>query len=89
MTDGAGSLLRLKTMLSMKIRFGLDYFSVAFKLRHIDRSAGRIPPSRLRPGGSIFGLYDRSNYLCTYVRTGRRDKFEESSHTMLRLLDRA
>ena len=89
MTDGAGSLLRLKTMLPMKTRFVLDYFHVAMKLRHIDQSVGRIPPCRLSPGGSIFELYDRSNYLRAYVWTGRRDKFEESFHTMLKLLDQA
>ena len=49
MTDGAGSLLRLKAMLPMKTRFALDYFHVAMKLRHIDQSVGRIPPCRLPP----------------------------------------
>jgi hypothetical protein len=89
MTDGAWSLLRLKTMLPMKTRFVLDYFHIAMKLRHIDQSVGRIPPCRLSPGGAIFELYDRSNYLRAYVWTGRRDKFDESFHTVLKLLDRA
>jgi len=76
-------------MLPMKTRFVLDYFHVAMKLRHIDQFVGRIPPCMLSPGASIFELYDRSNYLRASVWTGRRDKFEESFHTMLRLLIRA
>src|ERR1017187_1429693 len=70
MTDGAASHLRLQRMLPMKTRFVLDYFHVAMKLRHIDQCVGRIPPCQLMPGGSIFELYDRSNYLRAYVWTG-------------------
>ena len=88
MTDGATSLLRLKPMLPIKTRFVLDYFHVAMKLRHIDQSVGRIPPIRLSQRGSVFELYDRSNYLRAYVWTGRTDKVEESIGTMLELLDR-
>jgi hypothetical protein len=87
MTDGAGSLLRLQRMLPMKTRFVLDYFHVAMKLRHIDQCVGRIPPCQLTPGGSIFELYDRSNYLRAYVWTGRRDKVEASMHRLTWLLD--
>ena len=87
LTDGAASLLRLKAMLPMKTRFVLDYFHVAMKFRHLDQCAGRIPPCKLSPDGSIFELYDRLNYLRAYVWTGRRKKIEESIDILLRLLE--
>jgi len=37
--------------------------------------------------GSIFELYDRSNYLRAYVWTGHRDKVEASIHRLVWLLD--
>jgi hypothetical protein len=59
MTDGAGSLMRLKQMLPIRTRFVLDYFHVAMKLRHIDQCigadsaasavAGWVPIRTLRP----------------------------------------
>jgi hypothetical protein len=59
MTDGAESLLRLKTLLPVPTRFVLDYFHVSMKLRHIDQCIGANLPRalskstascRLRPG---------------------------------------
>jgi hypothetical protein len=38
MTDGAESLLRLRSFLPVPTRFVLDYFHVSMKLRHIDQS---------------------------------------------------
>ena len=59
------------------------------KLRHIDQCIGTIPPMVLTPGGSVFELYDRFNYLRGYLWSGRRHKFEESVDRLLELLDRA
>jgi hypothetical protein len=59
------------------------------KLRHIDQCIGAIPPIVLSPGGSVFELYDRFNYLRGYLWSGRRQKFEESVDRLLELLDRA
>ena len=33
----------------------------------------------LSPGGSVFELYDRFNYLRGYLWSGRREKFENPS----------
>jgi hypothetical protein len=88
MTDGAESLLRLKTLLPVPTRLVLDYFHVAMKVRHSDQCIGRIPPYRFSPNGSIFELYDRFNYLRGYLWSGRRTKFKESFDRMLWLLDR-
>jgi hypothetical protein len=63
MTDGAESLLRLKSLLPVPTRFVLDYFHVSMKLRHIDQCIGTIPPIALSPDGSIFELYDRFNFM--------------------------
>jgi hypothetical protein len=89
MTDGAESLLRLRAFLPVPTRFVLDYFHVSMKLRHIDQCIGTIPPMVLSPGGSVFELYDRFNYLRGYLWSGRRQKFEESVDSLLELLDRA
>jgi len=89
MTDGAESLLRLKRLLPIQTRFVLDYFHVAMKVRHIDQCIGRIALCSLSPGGSVFELYDRFNYLRGYLWSGRRDKFKESFERLLWLLDRA
>jgi hypothetical protein len=89
MTDGAESLLRLKAILPIPTRFVLDYFHVSMKLRHIDQCLGAIPPMVLSPGGSIFELYDRFNYLRGYLWSGRRAKFEESVDRLLALLEQA
>jgi hypothetical protein len=78
MTDGAKSLLRLNALLPVPTRFVLDYFHVSMKLRHIDQCVGAIPPIVLSPGGSIFELYDRFNFLRGYLWSGRRAKFDES-----------
>jgi hypothetical protein len=42
MTDGAESLLRLRSFLPVPTRFVLNYFHVSMKLRHLDqtKSAG-------------------------------------------------
>jgi len=61
MTDGAESLLRLRTFLPVPTRFVLDYFHVSMELRHIDQCIGAIPPMVLSPGGSVFELYDGLN----------------------------
>jgi hypothetical protein len=53
MTDGAGSLLRLKRLLPVPTRLVLDYFHVAMKVRHADQCIGRIPPYRFSPNGSL------------------------------------
>jgi hypothetical protein len=74
-TGGAESLLRLKAFLPIPTRFVLDYFHVSMKLRHIDQCLGAIPPAVLSPGGSIFELYDRFNYMRGYLWSGRRVKF--------------
>jgi hypothetical protein len=87
MTDGAGSLMRLKQMLPIRTRFVLDYFHVAMKLRHIDQCIGRILPRRLSPGGSVFELYDRLAFLRAYLWTGRRDKLERSIDQLIGLLE--
>ncbi len=87
MTDGAGSLMRLKQMLPIRTRFVLDYFHVAMKLRHIDQCIGRILPRRLSPGGSVFELYDRFAFLRAYLWTGRRDKLERSIDQLIGLLE--
>jgi hypothetical protein len=89
MTDGAESLLRLRAYLPVPTRFVLDYFHVSMKLRHIDQCIGAIPPMVLSPGGSVFELYDRFNYLRGYLWSGRRQKFEESVDRLIKLLDRA
>jgi hypothetical protein len=89
MTDGAESLLRLRAFLPVPTRFVLDYFHVSMKLRHIDQCIGTIPPMALSPGGSVFELYDRFNYVRGYLWSGRREKFEESVDRLLELLDRA
>jgi hypothetical protein len=89
MTDGAESLLRLKQLLQIPTKFVLDYFHVAMKVRHVDQCIGRIPPCSLSPSGSIFELYDRFNYLLSYLWSGRRAKFKESFDRLLWLLDRA
>ena len=59
------------------------------KLRRIDQCIGAIPPMVLSPGGSVFELYDRFNYLRGYLWSGKRQNFEESVDTLLELLDRA
>jgi hypothetical protein len=89
MTDGAESLLRLKTFMPVPTQFVLDYFHVSMKLRHIDQCIGAIPPMVLSPDGSVFELYDRFNYLRGYLWSGKRAKFEESVDRLLELLDRA
>jgi hypothetical protein len=89
MTDGAESLLRLKSLLPVPTRFVLDYFHVSMKLRHIDQCIGTIPPIALSPDGSIFELYDRFNFLRGYLWSGKRAKFEESVDRLLELLDHA
>jgi hypothetical protein len=48
-----------------------------------------IPPMVLSDDGSVFELYDRFNYLRGYLWSGRREKFEESVDSLLKLLDRA
>src|ERR1017187_6467350 len=78
MTDGAGSLMRLKQMLPIRTRFVLDYFHVAMKLRHSDPGIGRVVQRRLSPGGSVLELYDRFAFLRAYLWTGRGDKLERS-----------
>jgi hypothetical protein len=77
------------TFLPVKTRFVLDYFQVSMKLRHIDQCIGAIPSMVLSPGGSVFELYDRFNYLRGYLWSGRREKFEESVDRLIELLDRA
>jgi hypothetical protein len=89
MTDGAESLLRLKAFMPVPTRFVLDYFHVSMKLRHIDQCIGAVPPAVLSPGGSVFELYDRFNFLRGYLWSGRRAKFEQSVDRLLELLDRA
>jgi hypothetical protein len=89
MTDGAESLVRLKSLLPVPTRFVLDYFHVSMKLRHIDQCIGTIPPIALSPDGSIFELYDRFNFLRGYLWSGKRAKFEESVDRLLELLDHA
>jgi hypothetical protein len=89
MTDGAESLLRLKSLIPVPKRFVLDYFHVSMKLRHLDQCIGTIPPAVLSPGGSVFELYDRFNFLRGYLWSGRRAKFEQSVDQLLELLDRA
>ena len=69
---------RLKAFLPVPTRFVLDYFHVSMKLRHIDQCIGAIPPIVLSPGGSVFELYDRFNYLRGYLWSGRRAKFDPS-----------
>jgi hypothetical protein len=49
MTDGAESLLRLKSLLPVPTRFVLDYFHVSMKLRHLDQCIGTILPLCCRP----------------------------------------
>ena len=88
MTDGAGSLLRLKRLLPVPPRLVLDYFHVAMKVRHADQCIGRIPPYRFSPNGSPFELYDRFNYLRGYLWSGRRSKFKYSFDRLVYLLDR-
>jgi len=89
MTDGAESLLRLRAFLPVSTRFLLDYFHVSMKLRHLDQCIGTIPPTVLPPGGSVFELYDRFNFLRGYLWSGRRAKFEQSVDRLFELLDRA
>ncbi len=89
MTDGAESLLRLRSFLPVPTRFVLDYFHVSMKLRRLDQCIGTIPPTVLSPGGSVFELYDRFNFLRGYLWSGRRAKFEQSVDQLLELLDRA
>lgn len=89
MTDGAESLLRLKSLLPVPTRFVLEYFHISMKLRHIDQYIGTIPPISLSPDGSIFELYDRFNFLRGYLWSGKRGKFEESVNRLLELLDQA
>lgn len=89
MTDGAESLLRLRAFLPVPTRFVLDYFHVSMKLRHLDQCIGAIPPTVLSPGGSVFELYDRFNFLRGYLWSGRQAKFEQSVDRLLDLLDRA
>jgi hypothetical protein len=88
MTDGAESLLRSKKLLPVPTRLVLDYFHVAMKMRHADQCIGRIPPYSFSPNGSVFELYDRFNYLCGYLWSGRRAKFKESFNRLSYLLDR-
>jgi len=47
-----------------------------------------LPPAVLSPGGSVFELYDRFNFLRGYLWSGRRAKFEQSVDQLLELLDR-
>jgi len=58
------------------------------KVRHVDQCIGGIPLYRFSPDGSIFELYDRFNYLCGYLWSGRRTKVMESFDRLLWLLDR-
>ena len=88
MTDGAGSLMRLKRMLPFKTRYVLDYFHIAMKIRHVDQCIGKILPRQLTPGESIFELYDRFVYLRAYVWMGRRDKVAQSLNRLICLLER-
>jgi hypothetical protein len=89
MTDGAKSLLRLRSFLPVPTRFVLDYFHVSMKLRRLDQCIGTIPPTVLSPGASVFELYDRFNFLRGYLWSGRRAKFEQSVDQLLELLGRA
>jgi hypothetical protein len=89
MTDGAESLLRLKSALPIQTHWVLDYFHISMKLRHIDQCIGRIPPISLSPGSSIFEIYDPFNYLRAHLWSGRREKFDESVDRLLELLKRA
>src|SRR5277367_619284 len=74
MTDGAESLLRLKSLLPIQTHLVLDYFHVAMKPRHIDQCIGGIPPISLSPGSSIFEIYDRFTHLRAHLWAGRREK---------------